>query len=301
MCPKCEFPTTFEMTTKNEESVFLVCTNSECESKLFGNIKKWLDAHECKGIGPSTIDTLIEEGLVTSLIDFLYFPYNEDGQETLMNLEGMGESKLKIINKQIENSCNTALIEFIHGMNFKGIGKDRIEAVLSHMAKYVDKITIQSFIDFVHSDNMIGVDKFGEGLIKHFRKQLIAKDSIIDRALCAVTIKNPEVVAEKSDLLKDKTFCFTGNLETMNRKDAEKLVKANGGGTGGVSKKLSYLVCNDTNSTSGKMKKAKTLEISVITEIQFLEMLGMEVPIDEPEEIIPEIVDNDLIVDIGTL
>ena len=70
-----------------------------------------------------------------------------------------------------------------------------------------------------------------------------------------------------------KSFCFTGELRTMKRQDAENLVKQNGGTCkSSVTKDLSYLVTNDTSSGSSKNQKAAKLGIPVITEDEFLSL-----------------------------
>ena len=75
-------------------------------------------------------------------------------------------------------------------------------------------------------------------------------------------------------LLAGKSFCFTGELVTMKRADAEQLVKKNGGTIkSSVTKDLSYLVTNDTSSGSSKNVKAAKLGIPVIDEKQFLELI----------------------------
>ena len=74
--------------------------------------------------------------------------------------------------------------------------------------------------------------------------------------------------------LEGKSFCFTGELVTMKRQDAEALVKKNGGSCkSSVTKDLTYLVTNDTTSGSSKNVKAASLGIPVITEEQFLALL----------------------------
>ena len=75
------------------------------------------------------------------------------------------------------------------------------------------------------------------------------------------------------DKLEDMTFCFTGKLETVNRAEAEQMVKDNGGLTrSSVSKNLTYLVTNSTEPT-GKYKKAQKVNVKIITEAEFLEMI----------------------------
>ena len=74
--------------------------------------------------------------------------------------------------------------------------------------------------------------------------------------------------------LSGLSFCFTGELKTMKRQDAEFLVKENGGSSkSSVTKDLSYLVTNDTTSGSSKNIKAQKLGIKIINEEEFLELL----------------------------
>ena len=86
-----------------------------------------------------------------------------------------------------------------------------------------------------------------------------------------IFIESSEVENPK---LSGLSFCFTGELYTMKRAEAEKKVKALGGTTkSSVVKGLSYLVTNDTSSGSAKNVKAQSLGIPVINEEEFLKML----------------------------
>ena len=85
-----------------------------------------------------------------------------------------------------------------------------------------------------------------------------------------------EIEGAQEGLLSGKSFCFTGELVTMKRNDAEQLVKKNGGTTkSSVTKDLSYLVTNDTQSGSSKNKKAQQFGIAIIDEKQFLSLLNI--------------------------
>ena len=76
-------------------------------------------------------------------------------------------------------------------------------------------------------------------------------------------------------VLEGKSFCFTGELVSMKRADAQNLVKSKGGFVKtSVVKGLSYLVTNDTSSGSSKNKKAADLGIPVINEKEFLDMIS---------------------------
>ena len=78
--------------------------------------------------------------------------------------------------------------------------------------------------------------------------------------------------------LEGLSFCFTGELVSMKRADAQNLVKENGGSVkSSVVKGLSYLVTNDTTSGSSKNVKAAQLGIPIINEKDFLAMVGPDV------------------------
>jgi DNA ligase (NAD+) len=67
------------------------------------------------------------------------------------------------------------------------------------------------------------------------------------------------------------SVCFTGKLYTMSRNEASKMaINAGYEVKSGVTSNLTYLVTNDTNTSSSKNKKAKALKIKILTEEQFL-------------------------------
>ena len=89
-----------------------------------------------------------------------------------------------------------------------------------------------------------------------------------------INSKSIKIKSNKDGIFAGKTFCFTGELFTMKRADAEALVKSLGGTTkSSVVKGLCYLVTNDTTSGSAKNVKAQSLGIPVINEEEFLKML----------------------------
>ena len=85
----------------------------------------------------------------------------------------------------------------------------------------------------------------------------------------------PQLTSEEGAVLKGLSFCFTGELNTMKRAQAEALVKEKGGTVkSSVVKGLSYLVTNTPDSGSSKNKKAQELGTAIITEEVFLNLIG---------------------------
>ena len=93
----------------------------------------------------------------------------------------------------------------------------------------------------------------------------------INEVMKYITVKQ-KIVGGKLD---NMSFCITGSLNMYsNRDELIKTIEANGGKVAGVNKNLTYLICNDKTSTSGKSKKAKELGIKVITEDEFNTLLN---------------------------
>ena len=80
-------------------------------------------------------------------------------------------------------------------------------------------------------------------------------------------------VINKTTELAGKTFVLTGTLQTMTRDEASDKIKSKGGKTSSsVSKKTSYVVAGE--SAGSKLDKAKDLGVIILTEEEFLEMIG---------------------------
>ena len=81
-----------------------------------------------------------------------------------------------------------------------------------------------------------------------------------------------------TELFEGLVFVITGSVEHFkNRKEVQEIIESRGGKvTGSVTAKTSYLINNDAASNSSKNKKARELGIPVITEEQFIEMLGTD-------------------------
>ena len=81
------------------------------------------------------------------------------------------------------------------------------------------------------------------------------------------------ISAKKDGVLKNKTFMFTGKLKDTSRAEAKSLVEQNSGEIiSNVNKKLNYLVIGE-KPTNSKIKKAKELNIKILTQVEWIKML----------------------------
>ena len=101
---------------------------------------------------------------------------------------------------------------------------------------------------------------------------------MVDRLLAELTIEKEQAEPEEEQIFKGKTFVIPGSLSHFsNRKELQELIESKGGkAAGSVSAKTSYLINNDVTSNSSKNKKARELGIPILSEADFLKMIGEE-------------------------
>ena len=158
------------------------------------------------------------------------------------------------------------LAQFIGAFDIEGIGETSAEKLVAAGLNSLDALlnadvdriaSVYGFAEIMAQTIVDGLKENAEEM-----KTLVENGTII-------------LESEGNGILSGKSFCFTGELNTMKRADAEQLVKKNGGTTkSSVTKDLSYLVTNDTSSGSSKNQKAKQFGIKVITEDEFLGLLS---------------------------
>lgn len=256
VCPVCGEPTRIE---KKYNTEVLMCTNQYCGAKIEGKILHFVGAHglDIESMSIATVKDLIKLGWLKKMSDIFLL---KDHRDEWINLKGYGEGSVDKILNGIPTSI--ALWKVIASAGIPNVEKQT--AIL-----LADKFeTWENFMDAInnHFDfrSLNGIGDITANVIANFDY------SEINEVMNYLTIKKA-VVGGK---LANMTFCITGSLEHYsNREELVKEIEAFGGKIAGVSKKLTYLICNDKNSTSGKSKKAKDIGVKVITEEEFRQLL----------------------------
>lgn len=267
-CPVCGSLTKIE---KENNSEVLICTNPNCKGKLLGKLchavsKKALNID---GLSEATLQKFIDRGWLQCVEDIYHLPLYKD---KISRMEGFGAKSTKKLMENIEKSKDITLDKFISSLSIPLIGttasKDiakfcdyDIEKFKLIMGKSPYKFTkIEGFGDkMAHSlfdwwsDN---VKEFLE-LERHFRFKKIENNINVDK-------------------LKGQNFVITGKLHHFANRDAlkEKIESLGGKVVGSISSNTSFLINNDVNSTSSKNTKAKKLNIPIISEDDFIKMIG---------------------------
>ena len=255
---------------------YFYCSNNDCDSKATNKIIKWLEAHGCKGIALSTIESLYENDIITSLTDFLTLP--EDNP--YFEIEGFGDRKKEILFGEIRKNRNTTILKFMDGLDFKDMGTKKWSLILNYITNELNEKTI-SIIQFLNyiglSNNLVVIKGIADETNKKIKESYNKNIELIHNLLEIVNVEDYKIIKKENNMKESKvtgkSFCFTGKLNTMERADAQSLVELSGGiNKSGVTSSLNYLVTNELSSST-KSKKAIELGITVINEEEFLEML----------------------------
>ncbi|GHU41189.1 DNA ligase [Spirochaetia bacterium] len=244
-----------------DEGTRLYCPNEKCPKRLLHRLLKWVNVLDIREAGEKTIQRLFEAGKLRKIADF----YKLNAAE-LADFERMGELSSGKLVRNIMSERKISLAAFIAGFDLDGIGEALLEKAVNSGFNTLEKLRAAS------AGELAGVSGLGEKFAERIVNGLKEVAADIDDVLKAGIISIAPVV--ETGALAGFSFCFTGELKTLKRKEAGEKVK----NLGGIIKPqivqgLNYLVTNDPNSGSSKNKKAQELGIKIIDEETFLKML----------------------------
>ena len=265
-CPICHG----EIALKEENGITRAyCENPNCNGKLINRLdhfcgKKGLDI---KGLSKITLEKLINYGWLNNIEDI--FTLN-DYKTEWANKPGFGTVSVGKILDAIEGSKKSPTAKFICAIGIPLIGKVASEALSKKFGSY------KKFREAVNNNSqelyeIVGV---GEIMIQTLLDyDFTEADSIFDKYIEEM---RPVVFISVSNKLEGKTFVITGKLKTFkNRNEIKTAIEKEGGKvTDSVSSKTDYLINNDIESTSSKNLKAKKLNIPILTEEDFLNLIN---------------------------
>ena len=271
ICECCGGRVEFQKNIDGEQLDYLVCTNLLCPEKTIRNVMKWFETHDCKGVAEKTVELILNNFQVASLSDFFKVAFSNDKE--ILKLDGMGKKKLDNLKEQLSNTKQTTIEKFLGGLNIANFGKRMFRKIVNYLKEKNDTVTLPDVLRFILNDDLSKVEGFSDNSDKSLKQSIDnLHPMIVDLERIGVKCETEKATQGG---LKGLSFCFTGSLETMKRKEAEELVVAQGGKISTVNKNLNYLVTNDTSSGSSKNKKASSLGVQIIDEATFRELVGL--------------------------
>ena len=230
------------------------------------------------GLSEQTLQKLIDLGWLNSFRDIYYLSGHK---EEMYKLDGFGKKSVDKLLESIEKSRNTTLDRFIYGLCIPLIGRTASKTISS----FCRKIAIRDLLDDIYVFYNYGkfnanyLDGFGEVMCKSLNDYITQKKKEIIKLSKEFNIesdiKEPYNITDNL-ILSNKVFVITGSLNHYkNRNDLVSVIEQFGGKvSGSVSSKTSYLINNNIISTSGKNAKAKQLNVPIISEEDFIQLIS---------------------------
>ena len=264
-CPECG-----EAVIKPDDEAVTRCINTSCPAILRGALTHWAsrDAMDINGVGEKLVLQLVDQGLVHSVGD-LY----ELTIEQLLTLERMGKKSAEKILQAIPESKKQPWSRVLYGLGIRHVGSVNAQ-VLTQSFSSVEQLS-QATPNAIAQVYGIG-SEIAQSVHEWFQNH--ANQILIERLRSA----GLQLVAEvgtplTKTAITGKTFVVTGTLPTLKRDEAKALIqKAGGKVTDSVSKKTDYVVVGD--DAGSKLEKARSLEISLLSEAELLQLLAADEP-----------------------
>lgn len=265
-CPVCGGATEV-VASQGAETLY--CTNPDCQAKHIKRFAHFVtrNAMNIDGISEQTLEKFIDCGYIRDYVDLYHLDRFKDD---IIAMEGFGQKSYDNIIASVNDSRITTLAKVIYGLGIAGIGLANAKLICQYFDEDVDKVVN------VTVEQLVEVGGIGDVLAKAFSGYFHNEENRAKffELLRELTLKHEE--RDMNSGIAGKNFVITGAVNHFaNRDEVKKLIESMGAKvTGSVTSRTDYLINNDTTSNSSKNKKAKELNIPIISEEEFLTLIG---------------------------
>jgi len=262
-CPECN-----TLLVREEGEANHYCPNElGCPPQIIGKIQHFTHRKACdiQSLGDETIATLYREGILTNIAD-LY----DLKAEQIMGLERMGEKSAENIIEGIIQSKVVPFDKVLFGLGIRYVGAT-VAQKLAAAYKNIDALA-NANMESLEKVDEIGT-RIAQSVVEYFSDPL--NQVMIQRLKTAGVQLEMDVDANQlvSSILEGKTIVISGVFSQYTRDELVQMITSNGGKKGSsISSKTDFLLAGDKMGPS-KLEKAEKLEIPIISEETFLEMV----------------------------
>ena len=257
-CPVCGK----EVKRPKDESVTR-CNNPLCPAQTKGRIKHFISKGglDIEGFGDKLVDQLVDKNLLKTFDDVFKLNFGD-----LESLDRMAEKSAQNVINAINDSKKTTFSKFIYALGIRNVG--------AHLSKVLEEKFESDIVKFQKAsiEELEEINEVGpivaEAIVNFWSNE--TNLNMVNECLkCGVSFYQKKL---ESQNLSGLSFVFTGTLKTIKRSEAKNYVESHGGHlSSSVSKNTDFLVAGD--SSGSKLKKAQDLNIKIIDERKFLEMV----------------------------
>ncbi len=269
ICPVCGGETQIRQMNDVKS---LYCTNPDCQAKKIKSFSLLVsrDALNIDGLSEATLEKFIAAGFIHSYADMFHLNRHK---EAIVSMDGFGEKSYENLMAAVKKASHTNLVRVVYGIGVAGIGLANAKMLCRAFGYDFDKMRHATAEELTAVDGIGAV--LADAWIAYFASE--KNREAVDGLLAELTIEN-EAENTEAAIFAGMTFVITGSVQHFaSRKELQAFIEARGGkATGSVTAKTTYLINNDVTSNSSKNKKAKELGIPIISEQDFLNMMGGE-------------------------
>ena len=258
-CPVCGK----EVKRPKDESVTR-CNNPLCPAQTKGRIKHFISKGglDIEGFGDKLVDQLVDKNLLKTFDDVFKLNFSD-----LESLDRMAEKSAQNVISAINDSKKTTFSKFIYALGIRNVGAHLSKVLEEKFESDIGKFQKAS-IEELEEINEVG-PIVAEAIVNFWSNETNL-NMVNECFRYGVSFYQKKL---ESQNLSGLSFVFTGTLKTIKRSEAKNYVESHGGHlSSSVSKNTDFLVAG--NSSGSKLKKAQDLNIKIIDELKFLEMVG---------------------------
>ncbi|MBN1532241.1 MAG: NAD-dependent DNA ligase LigA [Spirochaetes bacterium] len=252
----------------NREDIYLRCRNRDCPSIRMERLKFFVskDGMDFEFFGPELVNRLHQSGRLAGMADFYRIT-----RDDLLSLDRMGEKLADKVLESIESRRRIPLSQFLKALGIRNVG-EHIAGVIARNAVSLERLM------GMEVEELKGIHEVGpqvaESVYGFFRDRSVLS-MIEDMKKAGLAVEDEVTSVTVAEGIAGKTFVFTGSLSRKTRRECEAMVEERGGrASGSVSGKTDYVVAGE--SPGSKLERARQLGVTVLTEDEFLSMIGEE-------------------------
>ena len=260
-CPDCQSP----LERIPGEAQHYCVNDTQCPPQLIGKIQHFVSrkAMDIDGIGGETISLLFQQGLIQNIVDLYRLQ-----KEELLPLERMAEKSVDNLLAGVEASKEQPFAKVLFGLGIRHVG----ETVAKRLAQHFGSMMALSHAT---QEELLVVEDIGQKIVESLQAYFAipSHQKMIQDLTDFGLSMEAQQQEQASSKLAGKTIVVSGVFEKLSRNELKKTIEDNGGKVGSsISSKTTFVVAGASMGPA-KKEKADRLNIPMISEDDFLEML----------------------------
>ena len=261
-CPECGS----ELIRREGEAQHFCPNEKGCSPQIKGRIEHFISrkAMNIEGLGSETVVMLVERNMISNYADLYELTYDQ-----VLQMDRMAEKSAENLISGINASQDVPFERVLFALGIRYVG----ETVAKKLAKYFKNLDALMSASY---DDLVSVDEIGERIaisIQQFFLDDYNKD-LADRLRSYGLQFELKEKEGASNVLEGKSFVVSGVFNAFSRDEIKEVIEMNGGkNVSSVSSKTDFLLAGDGMGPS-KLKKATDLGVKILSEDEFIKMIG---------------------------